>query len=191
MPLAIPAKADQDELERYKQRVYVEAKKMAKRHGLCDVVDKTLEALDVPPYVPEMRAVDVEVTFKGTMSVKVDVNQMAGMTPEDEKKYLENLVKDKPVKNLTVKVKDAKFGEDFSVKNIPEGYVALFASNEGRVRHIFDGAVAQARSGEASSSYSLCGSNIGWYNYVSHLVEESPRDEGRICARCTAKAENL
>lgn len=180
MVLAIPAKEKSSELDAFRNKVYVKAKEMAKKHHLCDVVDKTLDELGIEEYVPDKRFVEVTYTVEATTVVTIDANDFAGLSEEDENKALAEIINKKinGDSNGAIKVKSSALS-DKGGASVPPGYVKKFVL-DGRVAHLFP---ADTNFRSPSSAINTC-YRIGMFNTYNDLFNSSRYDTGRICSEC-------
>lgn len=198
MPLNIelPVESvENPELEEFKRTVVVAARKMAKRHGLCSVVDDTLEGIGLDPKLPEKstQKVEVQLTIPVTAVLDMDIHGLAGLTPQQQNAKVaeaitatvtlkSNVTGDKRVSANSVTVLDLNEppapvpGE----RVVPAGYVGRFIGEDGRVMHLVDpNAFTTDWRGNGQWAYAMCSGA-----YVNNEQETSRRDEGRMCANC-------
>jgi len=188
------------ELNEFKTKVEVIAKKYAKEHNWCEVVDRALAEIGIEP--TGLRAmVDVQVTVQ--MPISLDsITDLVGKTPEEINTTIaEKMVQDgfvlvpahqsHGIRYLSThdrlnadrfKVVDVnELSNNITVNGIPMGYAPMFTSDEGRVSHYVLRSELENRYGTSA----LCGANV--YRWR----ERSDRDEGRTCAKCQQRARNL
>ena len=188
------------ELNEFKTKVEVIAKKYAKEHNWCEVVDRALAEIGIEP--TGLRAmVDVQVTVQ--MPISLDsITDLVGKTPEEINTTIaEKMVQDgfvlvpahqsHGIRYLSThdrlnadrfKVTDVnELTGSSTINGVPMGYVAVFTSDEGRVSHY----VLQSGMESRYGSSALCGASV--YRWREH----SSRDEGRVCAKCRQRAQNL
>lgn len=202
MPLDLSDQEDANaELNQFKAHVKEVANKYTERHGWCDVVNQALREIGVEP--EGIRAV-VDVEIKVQMPVSIaDIKDLMGKTPEEQNAIIASkLIADRfvtvpstqshgvrylsthdVIKPDQLKVVDVnQMAADTLVNGVPAGYVAVFTSDDGRVRHFIQSAWAGERT---FSRYGLCGVQIPYPKTTS------TRDQGRNCVKCTERARNL
>lgn len=182
--------SEPEQVRELKERVRTVAKKYARTHDLCSVVDAALieMGLGVTYKKVVMRAqVPVDVT--------VDINEdvLAAMSPEQQQAFIAERVAFKvagsaatsDVRRVSVVVDkviaagEVHEPEGAELRNEPPpNYNALYTSSEGRVLHF----VPEQRAMRGGQP--LCGAPFG-YSWTPH----SSRGENRTCAECIAVAQ--
>jgi hypothetical protein len=197
MPLNIEATETTEpaEVAALKKKVEAVAKRYAKRHNWCSVVDVALEEMGVHDKPVRMQ-VEVEYVVPIKARLEIDPTQFAGKTEEEQHALMASLLRGSTstyFREDTRQITTPEFGEvtvsslneyvippmvigDYTV---PEGILARYTSREGRVAHLL-----RPNAGHNTRyAAALCGTS----SY--HWTENSARSENRVCANCQKQAE--
>lgn len=200
MPLGIPAGegGDSPEVIALKAQVEQTARKYAREHNWCSVVNQALKEMGIEP--SETINITVEGMVPFALDVAVPKAIFAGLSEDEEMTAAAKLLDEgsityhPPGGVRRVPGTTAKGGsmlvasvEMYAGKvddDLPEGYAKVFTSSEGRVAHILDhGESSRRRDGRWAVA--LCrAESYSW-------AETSARDEGRTCARCSERLAQL
>jgi hypothetical protein len=188
-----------------KTKVVTVAKREAKTHNWCSVVDRALVEVGLGP---QWETVAVEMTVPLSMNLDVDKNIYENLDPEWVQTTLQTALDSLPRQGVEGGVRFrgsqkvqvgtpeiTKFEKAEQQAPVvlgthdvvpPPGYEARYTSHEGRVLHY-----VQVRNERATANYNrlqrsaLCnGSNATSY----YWSETSNRAEGRVCAECQRRA---
>jgi hypothetical protein len=190
------------ELNEFKNRVEVIAKRYAKQHRWCEVVDQALAEIGIEP--TGIRAtVDVQVTVQMPVSLE-SITDLVGKTPEEINeaiaakmvrdqfvlvparqehgvRYLSTHDRIRPEQLTVVDINELEGAPQ--INGVPMGHRRGFTSNEGRVVHFVSDAYWRETSWH---SRALCGAQPSY-----QWSETSERDENRTCAKCLDRATRL
>jgi len=198
MPLNIPASAEVEpkEVREFKTKVETIAKRYAKQHNLCSVVDKALAEMGVGKPADPIN-VTVEVMVPVTMVIEMDKGDFAGKTPEEEAQIVaahlsktgnlivdSNITRPRRAPRMTKGDLDVRDVSEWTPEPtqvgttvVPSGYEPRFTSDQGRVSHLLT--VFQAEE-QRRGRYAAAACGASSYYWTSH----SYRDEGRVCQKC-------
>lgn len=196
MTLNIQQEAEHPEVTALKEKVREVAKRYARRHDWCSVVDDALREMGVEEARPQR--INVSIRFTSPMldgeqetTARFFVRDLVGKSEAEQNAWVAEQIA--PTVRLggasvtiPVTVLDLTHMEPQGLDAVPEGYVAFYTSAEGRVAHLMQtpgavrrGMVTMTDYLSRHPVYGMCGA--GGYGQV----EESTRSEGRVCKRCS------
>jgi hypothetical protein len=176
------------------------ARKAAKKHNWCHVIDEVLEEAGL---VGEMVEREVEMLVPVTIRCRVSAEQIEdddGWACLARQAKVSGIIWEltgdgvRPLRGNNQPAAGDYEAEDIEIIDVreippppprvegtpPAGCRVAFVSIEGRVRHYF-------REDAGYQDTALCGAT----SYFSRAVERSSRDSGRICKKCEERAANL
>lgn len=175
------------------RRVAMAAKR---KHGWCAEVEKALKDAGIDP---EPKKRQVRVHFTGTVALDVDPAEYKGLDEDAIKEKVRAkatfaIGKNGSISEISeIEVIKKEVHEAIPVSSASDlaeraaarfpGYTARYASQDGRVYHLFLTSVLQG-----AASYfidAVCSDDFA----LRDLTETSPRGENRVCRKCQDRAE--
>lgn len=187
------------ELRDLKAGVVKIARREAKTHNWCSVVDRALEEMGLGP---KWQTVTVEATVPLSITLDIDTNLANTIDPESIQQALQRQLSSLPREGEGLSAARFRRGHGVTVgvptvtqtsvvvapapspgdRVAPGGYLIGFTSVEGRVAHYVPESYMR-RTDRWTRGSAICGAepNGRWQ-------ESSARDTGGVCARCEERS---
>lgn len=191
------------EMRDLKVRVIDTARKYAKNHGLCDVVERALDEAGIDL---EYKRVQIEMTVPVVIVAEIDATLIESATDEEKAQIILENIKLQPapeqrgrlqtsllrnarfvsmgdVKGAVVSVGEVASGTSiYDYNNPPPRYLCMYMGWDGRVAHFI-------RSGH--SEYALCGIwHTNWRDYTGSTQKKNDDGSVAVCKKCLKRSEN-